>query len=823
LRCLTSPDINSLIAEVTKPGRYSGNCINFPAKSEGYVRFLLCFPDVFEIGMSNLGLRILYHVLNRHPELMADLAFAPWVDMEAFMRQRRLSLCGLGTGLVAGEFDVVGFSLQHELQYTNVLAMLDLAGIPLRSRERTDGEPIVIAGGPCAYNPEPMADFIDAFVVGDGESPIVEIGEVIARAKAKSSRSELLEKLAEIDGVYVPHLDNGKTRRIVRRLEQELRDEDFPIPPIVPVAPITHDRLTLEIMRGCTHGCRFCSAGMVTRPIRLRSVESILSLAQAGIESTGWEEISLISLSSSDYPDIGNLVKQLADRLHEQRVSISLPSMRPGTFTEEMADLISSTKRTGLTFAPEAGSDRLRRRINKVIEEGELLASIETAFRRGWDGIKLYFMVGLPGEDMSDINELIRVVRSVEAICRVYGQRKHITVSLSPFVPRPQTPFQWEAQVPPDEILARIRSIRKNLPGRRIRIKWRDPLMAQLEGMLARGDRGFGKAILEAYLSGSRFESWTDRFDLNIWLEAFDHAGIDVSQAFVAKEPGESLPWDHIDAGVSREFLAREARKAQIGETTLDCRLGGCTQCGACDGKMLLESRATVQADGRRVRIPSGCRSDQIKIRFRVRYAKREEMALASHLDITRCIHRALRRARLPISYSEGFSPHPRVAFGPPLPLGCLGESEYFDVMLTRLPPGNWIQTINTCLPRGLVVLDGNPVELRAKSLTSLVNAATYRVEILEAAQGVEQPLEELLADLEASDWVISVRAVRGRMMTLEIAARILKGRSTPEKVLDRLLRPRAKRYRIVRTGLFMESSGKLKALAGDRILEDRA
>ncbi len=816
MRCLMSLDYSELIHEVRKPGRYGGNCLNFPTKLEGKIKFLLCFPDVFEIGISNLGLRILYHVVNRQPDLLADLAFAPWMDMEAYMRSRKICLYGLGTHLPAKQFDIVGFSLQHELHYTNVLTMLDLSGIPLGARERGEQDPIVIAGGPCAFNPEPMAKFIDAFVIGDGEAAIVEIGEMLKDAKSASKkRGEVLEELGSLKGIYVPQVVISKSGQMISRRTESLRDADFPIPPIVSVFPAVHDRLTLEIMRGCTHGCRFCSAGMVTRPVRVRSVESVVRLAEAGIDASGWEEISLISLSSSDYPGIGDLVKRLNMALGERRVSISLPSMRPGTFTEEMAELISTTKRTGLTFAPETGSDHLRRRINKMIDEDELLASVETAFRSGWDGIKLYFMIGLPGETYSDIDGLIKMVRSVEAICRFYGQRKHITVSISPFVPRPQTPFQWEPQQPPEEILARIRYIRKNLPGRRIKVKWRDPFMAHLEGLLARGDRLYADAILAAWRSGSRFESWSDRFDFNLWLCAFKSLGIDLERAFVRREIDEPLPWDHIDAGVTRSFLKAEARRADAGETTPDCRIGGCTDCGACEGEMLTEKPKAAESTIIKYVLRAKPQREELKMRLRVKYAKREEMLLASHLDIARAIQRALRRAKMPLCYSEGFSPHPRVAFGPPLPLGCLGEGEYFDVILNRVPPREWIEQVNSGLPKGLVVLEGGMVRLRSESLIDLINAATYAIEITcEPGEAAEQVASHLTKSLKGTEWVISLdvtRHTKGLKVTL--AARLSRGGKSPEKRLDELLKTKGYCYRITRTGLYVEVDGKLTSV----------
>ncbi|HVP58668.1 MAG TPA: TIGR03960 family B12-binding radical SAM protein, partial [bacterium] len=542
-----------LFQNVTRPGRYLDHEINLRRAGKGWLRFLLAFPDLYEIGMSNLGLRVLYHVISRHPDCEVDVAFAPWADMEDFMRKERMPLYGLGSGAGAGEFDIIGFSLQHELQYTNVLNMLDLAGLPLLARDRQEDHPLVVAGGPCAYNPEPMSAFIDAFAIGDGETLAVEIAEAVLGAKGRGeSRSQKLGRLAEVPGCYVPVVHGPSGHRTTRRVEPVLKDEDFPLPPIVPIIPITHDRLTLEVMRGCTRGCRFCSAGMLTRPVRERPVDSVVALAESGIAATGWEEVSLVSLSTSDYKGLESLVTKLARSLGDRQVSISLPSMRPGTFSPDIAKVISGTRKTGLTFAPEAGTDSLRRSVNKDIDERDLYSTIETAFRGGLDSVKLYFMLGLPGETDADLDGLIRICKSVGSVCRVFGKRRHATVSLSPFVPRPLTPLQWEAQLEPEEILRRVNYIRKNLPDDRIRLKWRDPYMSLVEGLLARGDARAAGPIVTAWKSGARFDGWTDRFDFGLWAKSFESCNITISQAIAAREVGAPLPWDRVDGGVSR-------------------------------------------------------------------------------------------------------------------------------------------------------------------------------------------------------------------------------------------------------------------------------
>jgi radical SAM-linked protein len=510
--------------------------------------------------------------------------------------------------------------------------------------------------------------------------------------------------------------------------------------------------------------------------------------------------------------------------LGDRRVSISLPSMRPGTFSTTVARLIASTKRTGLTFAPEAGSDRLRRVINKDTDEGELFATIETAFKAGWDAVKLYFMIGLPTETDDDASAMVSMVRSVESICRGYGRRKRITVSLSPFVPRPHTPFQWQAQQRPEEALSRLAYIRKSLPDRRVKLKWRDPYMAHLEGLLARGSRDIGRVILRAWRAGSRFDSWTDRFDYDRWQGAFDGEGLSTQDAFAERDPGRVLPWEHIDGGVSRDFLRAEAERSLAGELTPDCRSGVCTNCGACPGPQAVPggdevgSGPTPDALAGPGGIPAGAAgasgTSDVQIRHRVKFAKGEDMVFASHLDIVRAIQRGLRRSDMPLCYSKGFSPHPRMSFGPPLPLGVLGESEYLDVFFARAPEDGWTDRVNACLPKGLSLIESRMMARRVSSLMKIINAARYTVVIwkdgvTDAAGLAEQIGERLPAgseilgmDSEGNDDRISV----------EIRTSLVSGTSRPEKVFDGVLREAGVCYRIIRNELYNERDGAVRS-----------
>lgn len=809
--------ISEMLQRVRKPGRYFSNEINFPGKRDGRLKFLILFPDLYEIGMSHLGIRILYHILNSHEDIMADLAFAPWSDMAEFMRSRGIPLYGLGTRLEARDFDVLGFSLQHELQYTNVLAMLDASGVALERGAREEGDPVVVAGGPSASNPAPMAAFIDAFAIGDGETVCVEISSEVLRAREEGlTRARTLERLAGIEGVYVPavHGMTPPAASVRRRFEAELKDEHFPSKPIVPLIPITHDRFSIEIMRGCTRGCRFCSAGMTSRPVRQRSVDSIVRLAEEGIAASGWEEVSLVSLSTSDYCDLKTLVARLAGALGRRRVSISLPSMRPGTFTEEIAEIIGGIKKTGLTFAPEAGSPGLRRAINKNIDEAELYSTVETAFRNNWESMKLYFMLGLPGEDMGDVEAIIKMARGVETICRGYGRRKRVTVSLSPFVPRPHTPFQWEEQEGAESVLAKLSLLRKRLPEGRIKIKWRDPWVSVLEGLLARGDSPMSGCIMTAYRMGARFDGWTDSFDFDLWKRALDESGIDIAGELGPRSRDARLPWDHVDAGVNRAFLQSECDKAASGELTPDCREGECTDCGACGdrprpGAPPLEAGGKVVSPG----VLSASPAPVMSMRFRVKFAKCDPMRLTSHLDVTRAVQRGMRRADIGVAYSQGFSPHPRIAFGPPLPLGETGEEEYFDALLAEAPGEGWLDRLNTCLPEGLRATEGNLIEKSAPSLMASVNAAAYAIRLWSEDAALLSEQAGVLRDaMEASGNLIDFSAGAVENNSLEITATVkLGGKGVrPDRVLSEHLATGALRLKVNRKALYVDRAGTL-------------
>lgn len=590
--------LDEILPRVTKPARYIGGEVNAVIKDCADVRFALAFPDIYEIGMSNFGLRILYEILNARPDTLAERVFAPWVDMEAEMRSQSLPLSSLETQTPLRSFDIIGFSLGYELNYTNVLNMLDLGGIPLLTSERDKTNPLVIAGGCCAFNPEPMSDFIDAFVIGDGEEVIHDIVETY-KAYRREPRNRLLRQLAEVPGVYVPSfyqvnyhhdgmlesirpVESGVPEVVTKRVVLDLDSAPHPERPVIPFIETVHDRVTIEVMRGCTRGCRFCQAGVIYRPVRQRSADRIISLANILVANTGYDEISLLSLSTPDYYGIEDLVYRLAERYHERRIGLSLPSIRTDAPCVGLMSEIQKVRKSGLTLAPEAGTQRMRDVINKTVTESDLLAAVESAFRNGWRKIKLYFMIGLPGESDEDIAGIARTAAVVAQFGRRMRVKPTINVSVSTFVPKPHTPFQWRSQDSLGEIVRKQALLRQALKIREVSLSWHDPHSSFLEAVLSRGDRRVGKAILAAWRRGCRMDAWHEHFDYQKWAVSFDEVGI--LPEFYANRPrgyDEVLPWHHIDCGVSIDFLVREDIRAQGMETTPDCRLiGQCWGCG---------------------------------------------------------------------------------------------------------------------------------------------------------------------------------------------------------------------------------------------------
>lgn len=600
---ITDRTLDRLLAQVQKPGRYVGGEWNSAQRAweSATVRLALGYPDTYEIGMSNLGLGILYDLVNRQPDLLVERIYAPWVDMIAVMRADGVPLFSLETHHTLDDFDVIGLSLQHELTFTNVLLMLDLAQIPLLAKDRGPEMPLIIAGGSCTYNPEPMADFIDAFVIGEGEDVLIELLECVRDHKARveqptaATRAELFERLAQIEGVYVPSLyearyaddgflaaleptKQGVPTRVKKRIVASLGPALTK--PILPTIETVHNRGMVEIQRGCSRGCRFCQAGVIYKPIRERPVEETLTAIDEIVANTGVGELALVSLSSSDYSGIQEVISRAMADHAEDGLSIALPSLRIDSFSVELAEMIQHTRKTGLTFAPEAGSQRLRDVINKGVTEDDLVAATEAAFKSGWNRIKLYFMIGLPTETDEDVSEIARLVRRIHTMGKQIRKRSiDVNVTISTFVPKPHTPFQWAPLCDRETVGHRQQILRDALHLRGIDLSWSDWDATWLEALLCRADRRLGRVILRAYRAGAWFDAWQEHFRPELWHTALAEEQIDdAAYTTRPRTQGEFVPWQMIDCGVSTAFLAREYEKATTAALSPDCR----TQCHNC-------------------------------------------------------------------------------------------------------------------------------------------------------------------------------------------------------------------------------------------------
>lgn len=760
----TSRIFNELLPFVKKPGRYVGNEFNVISKDwkNLNVTFALIFPELYELGMSYQGFDILYHILNRETDLCAERVFAPDEDMDALLRSKNIPLFSLETKKPLPAFDILGFTYQYELHVTNILNILDLGQIPLLAVERDDSAPLVVLGGPCAYNPEPLADFVDVVVLGDGEAVVLEVADVIRQAKQNQwNRQEKLRQLSKIPGVYIPQfyqveyttdnqiksfqpIDEQVPAVIDARIIPHLEPQNYSPHPIVPIIEITHDRVSLEIMRGCSRGCRFCNAGMIYRPVRERPVADLMAYASQVLENTGYEELSLVSLSSSDYSRLKELIVFLTKFTAGKQVRLSFPSLRPETFTSEIARLASGVKKSGLTLAPEAGTERLRKVINKNNSNADLLRAVEIAFEHGWQLIKLYFMLGQPTETDEDLTGITNLLLDVIKLAKKFGNRK-LNVSLSPFVPKPHTPFQWEAQDSIEQLNRKIQLIRRGIRYRNLNFSWRDPEVAIVEGVIARGNRLVGKAILNAWQAGARFDAWTHKFSFDTWQAAIETANLQIDSIVGQKQPDEILPWHHLKSGISNQFLLKEQQKAYQAEETEDCRRKNCHGCGlmqqpAC--KEIQAGKKSFPVDPSQANLPTEWGRGKLKkytpttdktCLIRIKYARGNGMRFFSHLDMIRLFERVLRRADIPILYSQGFHPHPKMSFAPPLALGCLSDAEYLDLNYRFMPEDELFQRLKAGMKGlDLDILQKRLLYGKVRSLNAVVNRIDYDIQLPE-------------------------------------------------------------------------------------------
>ena len=613
-----------ILSSVQKPARYTGGEFASIIKPAGEVEATIClaFPDVYEVGMSYLGFKILYHLLNKQQGVQAERVYAPWIDMEAKMRERNIPLRTLETKKTLKECDIVGFTLQYELSYTNILNMLDLGGVPVLAAERSEEDPLVIVGGPCVYNPEPLADFFDFAIIGEGEEIMAEVMEAYKawkRAGKPGGRKAFLHEVVKISGIYVPSfyeveynenltvkevrpVNENAPAVVYKRVVRDMNSVDFPTSPIVPFGEIVHDRIMLEVFRGCSRGCRFCHAGMVYRPVRERRPEVLQDLARKLVDNTGYNEISLVSLSSADYSCLAPMVHSMIEEFKDDRVSVSLPSLRIDSFCVAIAKEVQAVRKSGLTFAPEAGSQKMRDVINKGVTEEDLMNAVGAAFESGWNSVKLYFMIGLPFENDDDVLAIADLARKVQyKYYQVTGKRGcKVTCSASFFVPKPYTAFQWFAQDDLETIRRKQFLLKDEIKTiKNVTLNYHDSKTGIIEAVFARGDRKVGKALLAAWRRGARFDGWSDCFDYERWLEAFAEAGID-KDFYAARQRGENevFPWEHISPGVSRKFLWNEWQKAYAQQLTHDCRRLSCTGCGVCQklGVQIIDYKGEVEA-----------------------------------------------------------------------------------------------------------------------------------------------------------------------------------------------------------------------------------
>lgn len=772
---------------VRMPTRYIGGEVNSVVKNPEDVKltFALAFPDLYEIGTSYFGGQILYHILNRRNDTAAERFYTPASDMEALMAENAVPMLSLENSTPLSSFDIIGFSLLYELNFTNILTMLKLSGIPFFAEERADTFPLIIAGGPCAFNPEPVAEFFDAVVIGDGEEVLDKLADMVIRFKEEggSSKKSLLKELAGIQGVYVPSFftpvydDRGvlvETRctedgaaPVKRSILGSFDDNSFPVSPFVPFAKPVHDRLRLEIARGCSRGCRFCQAGMIYRPVRERSRENLIEIAQKSLDATGYRDISLLSLSTGDYSNLESLMEELSCLNKDHLTSISLPSVRAEKLTPGLMEIIRKVRKTGFTIAPEAGSQRLRDVINKKITEQEIFDTVNNAFQLGWQHIKLYFMVGLPHEKQADIEAICSLSRRLAGI-KTKGSAKgrtKVNVSVAAFIPKAHTAFQRSGQISSAQAFETLDFLKENLRHPGINLKWQDPRMSMLEGVFARGDRRLAKVLAAAHENGCRLDGWADMFRFDLWERTFAEQGIDPDFYLRERARREALPWDHIDSGISSEFLEKECRKAAEGVTTADCRDEECTGCGICDFETVapvLDTSSSLPGS-----TPSNARGSKDRdefIKYEVFYSKLGRAGYFGHLEFAKIIRRAVRRAGLRVKYTRGFNPEMKIAFNNPLPVGMESEEEFFILHADAAhKPAEMADALNACLPGGINV---NRIEVCSASHDMDDSGrSVYKVVV----NGLHLEQEAVDRFMACDEWILEDVSGKGKKRTTDL------------------------------------------------------
>jgi radical SAM family uncharacterized protein/radical SAM-linked protein len=770
---ISQEKIQTLFREVEKPGRYIGGEVNAVRKDPTAVRLkvALIFPDVYEMGESHMGLKILYQILNAQPDILAERVYAPWTDMEAALVRHQVPLFSLENKIPLNEFDVIGITLPYELVYTNIVTILERGGVPLWQKDRGPSDPIVLGGGTCAFNPEPVAEFFDAVVVGDGEDLLLPLmREILAHRESAKSREALLQSFTKYDGVYVPSFfqfhyhQDGTVKQIEPLLSEypgvkkatvtDLDGAPYPTSPVVPNIEVIHDRIGVEVQRGCVRACRFCQAGYIYRPERQRSPDTVKRIVAESLANTGHDEVSLLSLSVGDYEPLSPLLNELFDCHEKDKVSISLPATRTETLTPEIISQIKRVRRTGFTIAPEAGTPRMRRLINKGNAREDLMRTVENVFKEGWRLIKFYYMCGLPMELDSDLQGIVDEANEAWEIGRKYGRHPEINVSVSSFVPKPFTPFQWEPQDSMAVVKEKHDFIRSQFGRKAIRFKPHGLEMSYLEGAFSRGDRRLARVIVRAHELGCRFDEWDEQLDFAKWLQAFREAGLDPDFYVTRRRSREEiLPWDHLFIEMKKDFLWEELEAAHDLAFIPDCSFGKCSDCGVCDFRKVKNVNYQYEAESGKVTAYStrrrllkdeppqhlnktSLRSPAAAVspgafKIRAQFSKLGDAAFLSHLDLTHLLRRALKRAVIPVGFSQGFHPMLLLSLGPALPVGVESTAEYLDVDLSEeLAPEAFTERMNAVLPAGIVVLRSWTVDRKGPSLNKALREQVYRIDV---------------------------------------------------------------------------------------------
>lgn len=810
-------DLENILPLVQRPSRYINHEINSHKPDiKNDVSLCLCFPDIYEIGASNLGLEILYHLINEKKVARCERCYAPDTDLEKILIEQKKELFSLESKESLKNFDIVSFSLQCELVGTNIISMLSLSNIPVFSKDRTDGMPLIIGGGPVMANPEPFADFFDIFNIGDGEESLVKVLNVYRQCKkSKLSRKETLFEISKIEGIYVPSFydifynDDNTIKEVKPNIEGiptlinktivDLNNVFFHNNKIVPFVETVHNRLNIEVARGCVGRCRFCQASKYYRPWRARKVDTVLKLLDESLKNTGYEEVSFSSLSCTDYKDLEELLLKTNEKYNKQNLTVSLPSMRCNKFSLKVAQYLNRDKKPSITFAPEAGSDRLRNVIGKYLSENEIVDTLSLAYQMGWRAIKLYFMIGLPSEQEEDITAIKELISKVKKI----ANKLNFSITVSPFVPKAQTAFQWEPMFSEEYIKDTITKIKKIIPAD---IRAHNHLASIIEAFLARADRRVSKAIYKAWQKGMRFDQWKDKFNFEIWMESIKETGFDLNfYVYRKRNFDEVLPWQHINLGVTKEYLYNDY-------------LNGIKETG----------NTIVNNDKQVTKLPENvsCVKKEIsetKFRVLLRFSRKGYVKYISQLEQIDFLRRALKRTNLPLAYTNGFSPQVKTSFGPAIAVGYESDSEYVDLYLTKQTEINLIkQEISAVLPEGYDILSVKQMPLHFPSIENLVNAAKYTIKYSDISQNeidnflaqkeiiVEKIKKEKRTLINIKELIISVRKVSDEY--IEILLRFSQNKNVKlEKILQKLLNLEENQVKILytkRDSLFIEHSG---------------